>query len=85
VTPALEGEHLHQAPNVGEVRTYWDYPSPPGQSWAERLAVSASRDKTLSVGHFGCAQCRCGDRPDRLDALNRRIPKVLLDDKGVMR
>lgn len=37
VTPALEGEHLHQAPNVGEVRTYWDYPSPPGQGWAERL------------------------------------------------
>jgi len=38
VTPALEGEHLRQSPNVGEVRTYWDYPSPPGQGWAERLA-----------------------------------------------
>ncbi len=49
VTPALEGEHLRQAPNVGEVRTYWDYPSPPGQGWAERLAEVIGNVSRLGV------------------------------------
>ncbi len=49
VTPALEGEHLRQAPNVGEVLTYWDYPSPPGQGWAERLAEALGKVSRLGV------------------------------------
>ncbi len=37
LVPALDREHLTSAPNVGEVHSYWDYPSPPGQGWPERL------------------------------------------------
>jgi Xaa-Pro dipeptidase len=37
LAPALDREHLANAPNVGAVHSYWDYPSPPGQGWPERL------------------------------------------------
>lgn len=37
LVPALEKVHLQAAPNVGQVQTYWDYPSPAGQGWAEGL------------------------------------------------
>jgi Xaa-Pro dipeptidase len=37
LAPALDREHLASAPNVGTVLCYWDYPSPPGQGWPERL------------------------------------------------
>lgn len=37
MTPALDQEHLKTAPNVGAVHRYWDYPSPPGEGWPERL------------------------------------------------
>ena len=37
LVPTLEKEHLHKAPNVGAVHAYWDYPSPPGQGWADKL------------------------------------------------
>ncbi|MDF2629449.1 MAG: Aminopeptidase YpdF [Symbiobacteriaceae bacterium] len=37
LVPALEQDHLRAAPNVSEVRHYWDYPSPPGEGWPERL------------------------------------------------
>lgn len=37
LVPALDREHLASAPNVGEVHNYWDYPSPAGEGWPERL------------------------------------------------
>jgi len=37
LVPALEVEHLRAAPNVNQIDSYWDYPSPPGQGWPERL------------------------------------------------
>jgi Xaa-Pro aminopeptidase len=37
LVPALEKAHLQAAPNVGQIQTYWDYPSPAGQGWAEGL------------------------------------------------
>jgi Xaa-Pro dipeptidase len=37
LAPALDREHLASAPNVGQVFQYWDYPSPPGEGWPERL------------------------------------------------
>jgi Xaa-Pro aminopeptidase len=37
LVPALELDHLQGAPNVDWVHHYWDYPSPPGQGWPERL------------------------------------------------
>ncbi len=39
LVPALEQEHLSAAPNVGEVHAYWEYPSPPGQGYVEKLAA----------------------------------------------
>jgi Xaa-Pro aminopeptidase len=37
LAPALDQEHLSAAPNVSESRRYWDYPSPIGEGWPERL------------------------------------------------
>ena len=37
LVPALEQDHLKAAPNVPAVEHYWDYPSPAGQGWPERL------------------------------------------------
>ncbi len=37
LTPALDQEHLKSAPNVESVHRYWDYPSPPGEGWPEKL------------------------------------------------
>lgn len=37
LVPALDREHLTSAPNISEVHHYWDYPSPPGEGWPERL------------------------------------------------
>jgi len=37
LVPALEEAHLSAAPNVDQIQHYWDYPSPPGQGWPERL------------------------------------------------
>jgi Xaa-Pro dipeptidase len=48
LVPALELEHLQGAPNVDAVRHYWDYPSPPGQGWPERL-----RERLAGIGRLG--------------------------------
>ena len=48
LTPALEQEHLRIAPNVGAIRTYWDYPSVVGEGWPERLHELAN-----GVSHLG--------------------------------
>jgi len=37
LVPALEQDHLKAAPNVSAVEHYWDYPSPEGEGWPERL------------------------------------------------
>ena len=37
LVPALDREHLTSAPNVSQVYHYWDYPSPAGEGWPERL------------------------------------------------
>lgn len=49
LVPALEQEHLTAAPNVGEVRHYWDYPSPPGEGWPERLREMLGGVQALGV------------------------------------
>jgi Xaa-Pro dipeptidase len=49
LVPALEQEHLAAAPNVGEVRHYWDYPSPPGEGWPEHLLSMAAGLGALGV------------------------------------
>jgi Xaa-Pro dipeptidase len=49
LVPALEQEHLAAAPNVGEVRHYWDYPSPPGEGWPDRLRELLAGVQVLGV------------------------------------
>ena len=49
LVPALEQEHLAAAPNVGSVHHYWDYPSPPGEGWPERLLELLQRAGQLGV------------------------------------
>ena len=48
LVPALEKTHLEVAPNIETVHAYWDYPSPPGQGWPERL-----RDLLAGVARLG--------------------------------
>jgi Xaa-Pro aminopeptidase len=49
LVPALEKTHLQAAPNVGQVQTYWDYPSPAGQGWAEQLLKILGRISQLGI------------------------------------
>ena len=49
LVPALDREHLSSAPNVSEVHHYWDYPSPPGEGWPERLLDLVQGIKRLGV------------------------------------
>jgi Xaa-Pro aminopeptidase len=49
LVPALEGEHLKAAPNVGGVSTYWEYPSPAGEGCAEKLASLLARVKRIGI------------------------------------
>jgi Xaa-Pro dipeptidase len=49
LVPALEGDHLKAAPNVGGVSTYWEYPSPAGEGYAERLASLLIKVKRMGV------------------------------------
>ncbi len=48
LTPALEGEHLGNAPNIDQVIWYWDYPSPLGEGWSEKL--NDILDSTMAIG-----------------------------------
>jgi Xaa-Pro dipeptidase len=49
LVPMLERDHLAQAPSVQRVHTYWDYPSPPGEGWGERLRELIGGAKTVGV------------------------------------
>jgi Xaa-Pro aminopeptidase len=49
LTPALDQEHLRAAPNVGKVHRYWDYPSPKGEGWPERLHDLLESVKNLGI------------------------------------
>ncbi len=49
LAPALDREHLSSAPNVDEVRSYWDYPSPPGAGWDDGLLELVKNVQRLGV------------------------------------
>ncbi len=49
LTPALDQEHLKSAPNVKSVHRYWDYPSPPGEGWPEKLHELLGNISVLGV------------------------------------
>ena len=49
LVPSLEKVHLQNAPNVDVVHSYWDYPSPSGQGWAEKLNEVLNGVKAVGV------------------------------------
>ena len=51
LVPKLEQEHMKKACNVAEsdIRTYWDYPAPPGRGWPDTLRRSIGQDKEIGV------------------------------------
>lgn len=49
LAPALDQEHLSEAPNVAETHRYWDYPSPSGEGWPERLADLLEGVRSLGI------------------------------------
>ncbi len=49
LVPMLERDHLARAASVSRVQTYWDYPSPPGQGWAERLCEMAADARSIGI------------------------------------
>ena len=49
LVPMLERDHLALAASVRRVHTYWDYPSLPGQGWAERLRDLIGRAPALGI------------------------------------
>lgn len=49
LVPMLERDHLAQAHSVHRVHTYWDYPSPSGEGWRERLGDLISGARTVGA------------------------------------
>jgi Xaa-Pro aminopeptidase len=49
LVPALEKVHLAEAPHVETVLHYWDYPSPEGIGWPEKLQETLSGISCLGV------------------------------------
>ena len=49
LVPSLDREHLAVAPNVDKVFCYWDYPSPSGMGWHEKLAEMIYGVKSLGI------------------------------------
>ena len=88
LAPTLDREHLASAPNVNEVLSYWDYPSPPGQGWAEallnlvkgidRLGVEPSLSQEI-------AQVIAASRPQALPLVERLRSVKSPDEVAMLR
>jgi Xaa-Pro aminopeptidase len=49
IVPALEEQHLRNAPNVGKVLSYWDYPAPAGKGWMDLLRQGLEGTDKLGI------------------------------------
>ena len=51
LVPKLEQEHMKKACNITEqdIRTYWDYPAPPGRGWPDAIHQLIGKDKEIGV------------------------------------
>ena len=51
LVPKLEHEHMKKALNISEqdIRTYWDYPAPPGRGWPDAIHQLIGKDKEIGV------------------------------------
>ena len=52
LVPKLEHEHMKKAHSIAEqdIRTYWDYPAPPGRGWPDAIHQLIGKDKEIGVG-----------------------------------
>jgi Xaa-Pro dipeptidase len=64
LVPSLEGDHLKAAPNVGGVSTYWEYPAPAGEGYADKLAYILRKVDRIGV-EPGMSQELATRLPDR--------------------
>ena len=53
LVPKLDHEHMKKARNIKDkeqdIQTYWEYPSPPGRGWPERLRELIGNAKQIGV------------------------------------
>ncbi len=49
LVPTMEDEHMRAAPNISRVTSYWEYPSPEGLGWPEKLNAALSGIDKLGV------------------------------------
>lgn len=49
LVPEMEREHMSEAPNIKEITSYWEYPSPKGQGWFDKLNELIIDKKVLGV------------------------------------
>ena len=51
LVPKLDHEHMKKACNIRkqDIQTYWEYPSPPGRGWPERLHELIGNAKQIGV------------------------------------
>jgi len=49
LVPIMEGKHLADKPGIGEIVTYWDYPSKSGENWFDRLKAILGSSSHIGV------------------------------------
>lgn len=49
LVPVMERDHLAGAFSVRLMQTYWDYPSPPGEGWEDRLLELTGESPAIGV------------------------------------
>ncbi|MEM7800124.1 MAG: aminopeptidase P family N-terminal domain-containing protein, partial [Chloroflexota bacterium] len=53
LSPHMEHVHIRASLNVSNVETYWEYPSPAGQGWHDRLSELLLTVQKVGVGFAG--------------------------------
>ncbi len=49
LVPIMEEKHLADKPGIGEIITYWDYPSKSGENWFDRLKEILGKSSFIGV------------------------------------
>jgi Xaa-Pro dipeptidase len=49
LVPKLDQHHMKKAIGVEDIRTYWEYPAPPGRGWSDQLRNQLGNVRNLGV------------------------------------
>lgn len=79
LVPALEAEHIRATIDKDHIESYWDYPAPAGQGWAERL-----REMLGGTTNIGVEPLLTLEISDRLGELSL-CPTPLLEQLRVVK